>query len=88
MKRDFRKPLVIAGPKTCKFSITVVLRLNGCVSKFEDMGPNSKFERILQYSKSNLSDCKSIIFCSGKFVYDIQKMMDEAKVEKTGLVTV
>ena len=30
----------------------------------------------------------SIIFCSGKFVYDIQKLIQDSKVENTGLITV
>jgi len=36
MKRDFRKPLVIAGPKG-------LLRHNKCFSKLEDMGSGTKF---------------------------------------------
>jgi len=36
MKRDFRKPLIVAGPKG-------LLRNNKSVSKIEDMGPGTKF---------------------------------------------
>jgi 2-oxoglutarate dehydrogenase complex dehydrogenase (E1) component-like enzyme len=36
MKRNFRKPLVIAGPKG-------LLRNNKCVSRLEEMGAESKF---------------------------------------------
>lgn len=44
MKRDFRKPLIVAGPKG-------LLRHNKSVSKIEDMGPGTKFERIWKHRK-------------------------------------
>jgi 2-oxoglutarate dehydrogenase complex dehydrogenase (E1) component-like enzyme len=42
MKRNFRKPLVIAGPKG-------LLKLRKCTSKIEEMGPGTKFERIWKH---------------------------------------
>ena len=82
MKRDFRKPLVIAGPKG-------LLRLNKCTSKLEEMGPGSKFERIWEHKNvDKISECESIILCSGKFVYDIEDILEKEKKDKTALLTI
>jgi 2-oxoglutarate dehydrogenase complex dehydrogenase (E1) component-like enzyme len=65
MKRNFRKPLVIAGPKT-------LLRHPKCLSKFEDMSETTHFKRILHYTKEEtVKSCKNLLLCSGKYVYDI-----------------
>ena len=40
MKRNYRKPLVIAGPKS-------MLRMSEVVSKFEDMAPGTAFQPII-----------------------------------------
>lgn len=73
MKRDFRKPLVVVGPKT-------LLRHAKCLSTYEDMGPNTKFQEVLGYKNNeNIRNCDAIIFCSGKFVYDILGQMDQKK---------
>jgi 2-oxoglutarate dehydrogenase complex dehydrogenase (E1) component-like enzyme len=82
MKRDFRKPLVIAGPKG-------LLRNNKCISKFEDMGPGTKFERIWEYRNvDKISECETIILCSGKFVYDIDEILEKENKDRTALLTI
>lgn len=71
MKRDFRKPLIIAGPKG-------LLRHNKSVSKLEDMGPGTKFERIWKHRNvDSIEKCESIFLCSGKFVYDIDEILQK-----------
>lgn len=82
MKRNFRKPLVIAGPKT-------LLRHPSCLSKFADMGEGTSFQPVLGYrNTSNIGECNSVIFCSGKFVYDIEALAVENKAEKTCIIAI
>lgn len=35
-----------------------------------------------------ISECESIFLCSGKFVYDIDDILDKEKKEKTALLTI
>ena len=59
MKRNFRKPLIIAGPKT-------LLRLSECTSRFDEIKTNKSFRRVINYKENSK---KLIILTSGKFVY-------------------
>ncbi len=87
LKRDFRKPLVIFTPKS-------LLRHKRCVSDLVDMGPDSKFHRILRDDadyrtgtlpqKMNADDkIRRVVLCTGKVYYDL---LDER--EKRGLTDV
>lgn len=72
--RNFRKPLIVMTPKS-------LLRHKRCVSKIEELGPNSSFHRVLwddadhnKGSSVNLvadKDIKRVILCSGKVYYDL-----------------
>lgn len=82
MKRNFRKPLIIAGPKG-------LLRHNKATSKLEEMGPGSKFERIWKHRNvENISNCEVVVLCSGKFVYDIDEILEKEKKDRTALLTI
>jgi 2-oxoglutarate dehydrogenase complex dehydrogenase (E1) component-like enzyme len=82
MKRNFRKPLVIAGPKT-------LLRHPKCLSKFEEMSQIDHFQRVLHYTnKEALSSCKTLLLCSGKYVYDIEALLQNNKINNVSLITV
>lgn len=82
MKRDFRKPLVIAGPKT-------LLRHPKCISKFEDMAQIDHFQRVLHYtSEESVKTCKTLLLCSGKYVYDIEALLQTNKISDVALITV
>ncbi len=77
LHRSFRKPLVVATPKS-------LLRHKKCVSKLEEFGPGSQFHRVLwddaQFGVgSNLTletddKISRVILCSGKVYFD---MLDE-----------
>ncbi len=75
VKRDFRKPLINMSPKS-------LLRHKRCVSTYEEMGPKSKFHRVLwddaqfkpQPGEVELvsdSKIKRVVICSGKAYYDL-----------------
>ena len=68
MKRNYRKPLIIVGPKT-------LLRSLQAISPISDFMPGSHFEPVLvDYIHTNCeSDNVKIIFMTGKFYYEVKK---------------
>ncbi|MEQ8805168.1 MAG: 2-oxoglutarate dehydrogenase E1 component, partial [Rhodospirillales bacterium] len=71
MRRDFRKPLILMTPKS-------LLRHKLCVSKLEEMGPNTTFHRVLwddaQLVKGGLvadDKIQRVVLCSGKVYFDL-----------------
>ncbi|KAJ2893313.1 hypothetical protein GGI21_005443, partial [Coemansia aciculifera] len=67
MKRDYRKPLVVAGPKT-------LLRLSAATSPLEDMAPGTSFQPVLSDSLADdPTKVKRVVFVAGKLYYDLAK---------------
>jgi 2-oxoglutarate dehydrogenase E1 component len=68
--REFRKPLVIATPKS-------LLRHKLAVSSFADMAEGSKFKRLIpddiEAKNINPSRVRKLVFCSGKVYYDLEQ---------------
>ncbi|KAG0366465.1 dehydrogenase E1 and transketolase domain-containing protein 1 [Gamsiella multidivaricata] len=84
MKRNFRKPLIVIGPKT-------LLRLPTAISSLKDMGPGTTFEPVLGDSKTEQdpSAVERVLFVSGKLYYDLVKERESKGVdEKVALVRV
>ena len=53
------------------------------------MGEGTSFQPVLGYrNTSNIGECNSVIFCSGKFVYDIEALAVENKAEKTCIIAI
>ncbi|ORY48503.1 dehydrogenase E1 and transketolase domain-containing protein 1 [Rhizoclosmatium globosum] len=65
MIRNYRRPLIIAGPKT-------LLRHPNVVSSLSEMGPGTSFQPVLADAPSP-SDAKRVVFLSGKLYYDLVK---------------
>lgn len=63
MKTTFRKPLVVFSPKS-------LLRDPRCVSTVEEL-TNGEFQETIDDTTVNKKDVKSLVFCTGKFYYDI-----------------
>ena len=63
MKTTFRKPLIVFTPKS-------LLRDPRCVSTQDEL-VNGSFQETIDDSTVNKTDVKSLIFCTGKFYYDI-----------------
>lgn len=78
--RDFRKPLIIATPKN-------LLREKKCTSTLQDMAENTKFKRVYSEVDSSITENKSnikrVVFCSGKFYYELF-----AEREKRGITDI
>ena len=63
MKTTYRKPLVVFSPKS-------LLRDPRCVSTVEEL-TNGEFQETIDDTTVNKKDVKSLVFCTGKFYYDI-----------------
>ena len=63
MKTKFRKPLIVFTPKS-------LLRDPRCVSTIEEL-ENGSFQETIDDETVNKADVKTLVFCTGKFYYDI-----------------
>ena len=63
MKTTFRKPLVVFTPKS-------LLRDPRCVSTVEELASGS-FQETIDDATVNKKEVKTVVFCTGKFYYDI-----------------
>jgi 2-oxoglutarate dehydrogenase E1 component len=63
MKTKFRKPLIVFTPKS-------LLRDPRCVSTVEEFATGS-FQETFDDETVNKADVKTLVFCTGKFYYDI-----------------
>lgn len=85
--RDFRKPLVIATPKS-------LLRDPRARSTLDDMGPGTRFKRLIPeqdtsiYDGSSNENVKRLVLCSGKVYYDMIKLRDEQAIDDVAIARV
>jgi 2-oxoglutarate dehydrogenase E1 component len=80
MKAGFRKPLVIFTPKS-------LLRHSKVISTKEDFAEGS-FQPLLDDPKAKAKDVKSLVFCTGKFYYDLLEFKEENDRDDVALVRV
>ncbi|KAL7857645.1 hypothetical protein AOLI_G00177470 [Acnodon oligacanthus] len=66
MIRNFRKPLIVASPKT-------LLRFPGAVSGLEEMGPGTFFKAVIGDTSVNPESVQRVLLCSGKHYYALLK---------------
>jgi 2-oxoglutarate dehydrogenase E1 component len=79
MKRNFRKPLVVFTPKS-------LLRHPMAVSTMEDF-TNGEFQEIID-DNINPDKVKRIVFCSGKFYYDLLVEREKLNREDVALIRI
>ena len=79
--RDFRKPLVIMTPKS-------LLRHKRAVSKLEEFGPGTSFNRVLPDCGELVAPAKvkRVVLCTGKIYYDLLAAREEANIANIALV--
>ena len=78
MKFGFRKPLVVFTPKS-------LLRHPKVVSTKEEMA-NGSFQEVIDDANVNADKVKSLVFCTGKFYYDLDAKREELGREDVALV--
>jgi len=78
MKTKFRKPLVVFSPKS-------LLRHPLCVSTQNDLA-NGSFQETIDDNSVDKSKVKTVVFCTGKFYYDI--VAEREKLERNDVALV
>lgn len=78
LHREFRKPLVVFSPKN-------LLRHPRCVSPFQELSTGS-FQEILDDPEADPTLITRVIFCSGKFYYELLEKKEQEKISSVALV--
>jgi 2-oxoglutarate dehydrogenase E1 component len=74
----YRKPLIVFTPKS-------LLRHPRCVSTVADFAEGS-FQEVLDDTSANAGKTKTLVFCTGKFYYDLLAAKEELQREDVALV--
>ncbi|NAY92736.1 2-oxoglutarate dehydrogenase E1 component [Muricauda sp. JGD-17] len=78
MKANFRKPLVIFTPKS-------LLRHPKVLSTKEEMA-NGSFQMVIDDDTAKASNIKTLVFCTGKFYYDLLEQREKLQRDDVALV--
>ncbi len=78
MKADFRKPLIVFTPKS-------LLRHPKVLSTKEEMA-NGGFQMVIDDSEAKAAKIKTLVFCTGKFYYDLLDKKEKSEREDVALV--
>lgn len=76
----FRKPLIVFTPKS-------LLRHPKCVSTVEDMAEGS-FQDVIDDPKAKPKEVKTLVFCTGKFYYDLLEVKENKDRGDVALVRI
>lgn len=80
MKSAYRKPLIVFTPKS-------LLRHPKVVSTKEDMA-NGSFQELIDDTTADVKKVKTVVFCTGKFYYDLLEVREEQKRDDVALVRI
>jgi 2-oxoglutarate dehydrogenase E1 component len=80
LKRDFRKPLVVFSPKA-------LLRHPSAVSSLDEMAKGS-FKEVIDDTSATAANTDTVVFCSGKFYYEMKEKANEMGVDNMAFVRV
>ncbi|WP_062056740.1 2-oxoglutarate dehydrogenase E1 component [Aquimarina longa] len=80
MKANYRKPLVVFTPKS-------LLRDKKVVSSVDEFA-NGSFQTVLDDPDAKTKDVKSLVFCTGKFYYDLLKEKEKLGRKDVALVRI
>ncbi|XP_044047758.1 probable 2-oxoglutarate dehydrogenase E1 component DHKTD1, mitochondrial [Siniperca chuatsi] len=82
MIRNFRKPLIVVGPKT-------LLRFSGAVSSLAELAPGTSFRPVLGDTSASAESVQKAVLCSGKHYYALLKQREtSAANQNTALIRV
>ncbi len=79
MKRDYRKPLIVFTPKS-------LLRHPKAVSSIKDLA-QSEFQEVID-DTIDVKGVKKLVFCTGKFYYDLLAKREELENTNVALVRI
>ena len=80
VKRDFRKPLIVFSPK-------MLLRYPAAVSSLDEMATGG-FQEVIDDPRAKKSTVDTVVFCSGKFYYEMTEKAQQLGVENMAFVRV
>jgi len=80
MKREFRKPLVVFSPKN-------LLRNPAAVSSLDEMAKGC-FQEVIDDAAAKVENIDSVVFCSGKFYYEMKEKAAELGVDNMAFVRI
>ena len=80
MKADYRKPLIVFTPKS-------LLRHPKVVSSVDEF-VNGSFQTVIDDAEASVKKVKTLVFCTGKFYYDLLAAKEEGKREDVALVRI
>lgn len=80
MKTDFRKPLIVFTPKS-------LLRHAKVVSTKEELA-NGSFQMVIDDAEADVKKVKTLVFCTGKFFYDLTAKREENERDDIAFVRV
>lgn len=78
--REFRKPLVVFSPK-------MLLRYPAAVSTLEEMA-SGRFQEVIDDPTANATQIDTVVFCSGKFYYELKEKAKELGAENMAFVRI
>jgi 2-oxoglutarate dehydrogenase E1 component len=78
LKREFRKPLVVFSPK-------MLLRYPAAVSSLDEMAKGG-FQEVLDDIKAKKEKVDTLVFCSGKFYYEMSEKAAELGIENMAFI--
>ncbi|WP_341899978.1 2-oxoglutarate dehydrogenase E1 component [Fluviicola taffensis] len=78
--RPFRKPLVVFSPK-------LLLRYPAATSTLEEMA-SGRFQEVIDDSTAKVGQVDTLVFCSGKFYYEMKEKATEMGVDTMAFVRV
>ncbi|XP_019737357.1 2-oxoadipate dehydrogenase complex component E1 [Hippocampus comes] len=79
MIRNFRKPLIVVGPK-------MLLRFPGAASSLTEMAPGTSFKPVLGDTSVSPDNVQRVVLCSGKHYYALLKRRDAAAKQDSALI--
>ncbi len=77
---NFRKPLIVFTPKS-------LLRHPRAVSTVDEL-VSGKFQEVIDDSEAKATKVKTLVFCTGKFYYDLLAAKEDLKREDVALVRI
>lgn len=80
LNRPFRKPLVVFSPK-------MLLRYPAATSTLEEMA-QGRFQEVIDDRSAVVSQVDTVVFCSGKFYYEIKEKAQEMGVDNMAFVRI
>ncbi len=80
LERPFRKPLVVFSPK-------MLLRYPAATSTLEEMA-TGRFQEVIDDASAVKANVDTVVFCSGKFYYEMSEKAQEMGVDNMAFVRV